>query len=85
MLLITCPHCGDRDENEFVYGGRAIKYPGLDKSVSIRIWHEILHLRDNPRGVIREFWYHQYGCECWFELSGDTLTHEISALPGIEV
>ena len=78
MLLIPCPHCGERDETEFNYGGRAIKYPALDESVSVETWHRVLHLRDNSQTVICELWYHNYGCECWFEITRDLVSHEIS-------
>lgn len=75
MLLIPCPNCGERDESEFDYGGRAISYPELTASQAE--WHQVIHLRENPRGEIEEYWYHAGGCECWIRLSRDLLTHEI--------
>ena len=77
MLLIPCPNCGERDESEFDYGGRAISYPEL--SASSAEWHRVVHLRDNPQGQIEEFWYHASGCECWIRLSRDLVTHEFDA------
>ena len=76
MLLIPCPNCGERDESEFDYGGRAIAYPELD--ASLEQWHQALHLRDNPRGDIAEYWYHSSGCESWITIRRDLVTHEIS-------
>jgi heterotetrameric sarcosine oxidase delta subunit len=88
VLLIPCPWCGERDETEFNYGGRALKFPELI-NVDIGSWHRVIHIRDNPANVIRELWYHQSGCECWIQLSRNCLTHEITAasaepLDGVE-
>ena len=73
MLLIPCPNCGERDEHEFKYGGRAIQYPALDESTPD--WHKALHQRDSGENI-RELWYHQSGCECWFEITRNLITHE---------
>jgi sarcosine oxidase subunit delta len=78
MLLIPCPNCGEREESEFVYGGRSIKYPALDKSVASETWHQVLHLGDSSSENSQEFWYHQFGCECWFEIARNVITHEIN-------
>ncbi len=81
MLLIPCPWCGPRDQCEFTYGGAAVKFPPLDQTppAARNEWHNAVHVRDNPRGLTRELWYHEAGCECWIEVMRDTLTHEISA------
>lgn len=76
MLLIPCPNCGERDESEFDYGGRALPWPGLE--ASLQQWHRDLHLRDNPRGKIEEHWYHAGGCECWIKIKRDLVSHEIT-------
>jgi heterotetrameric sarcosine oxidase delta subunit len=78
MLLIPCPNCGDRSEAEFSYGGRAVKFPALDNQSTIKNWHEVVHMRDNPAGNILELWYHQAGCECWIQVKRNVLTHEIN-------
>ncbi len=77
MLLIPCPNCGERDEIEFDYGGRAIQYPALNNSMSD--WHMVLHQRDNSTETIEEFWYHQSGCECWFKVTRNLNTHEFES------
>ena len=76
MLLIPCPNCGDRDQQEFQYGGRSIEYPDLDKASSIPDWHRALHLYDQTHESIQELWYHHSGCECWFRLTRNLTTHE---------
>ena len=67
MLLIPCPHCGPRDQNEFTYGGDAT----VPRDGNVH-W-----LRDNPRGPLDEYWHHSAGCRTWFRIRRDTLTHEI--------
>ena len=39
---------------------------------------DYVYLRDNPRGPLRELWYHAAGCHSWLVVTRDTLTHEIS-------
>ncbi|MCP4336168.1 MAG: sarcosine oxidase subunit delta [Gammaproteobacteria bacterium] len=81
-MLIPCPNCGERDESEFDYGGRALAYPVLDASPGQ--WHEALHLRTNPLGDIDEYWYHSSGCECWIRLRRNLSTHKFSRLTSDE-
>ena len=77
MNRIPCPHCGERDLEEFYYGGDAgLKRPAQNDQ-SIENWHDFVYLRDNPRGPHDELWYHSFGCRRWFKLVRDTLTHEI--------
>jgi sarcosine oxidase subunit delta len=76
MMQIPCICCGLRDENEFVCGGTShIARPAL--SQSDEIWGEYLFFRDNPKGVHFERWRHVYGCGRWFNLTRNTITHEI--------
>ena len=77
MLLIPCPNCGERDESEFDYGGIAIQYPALDELVSE--WHKVLHQRDYSTETIEELWYHQSGCESWFKVRRNLITHEFES------
>jgi len=76
MLQIECPWCGVRDEEEFRYGGEAdIQRPpaGSDDAR----WGEYLYLRTNRKGPQRERWLHAYGCNRWFEIVRDTVTHAV--------
>jgi heterotetrameric sarcosine oxidase delta subunit len=76
MLLIPCPFCGPRDETEFTYGGAShIARPEL--SASDQEWARYLYHRSNPKGSHRERWLHAYGCNRWFNVMRDTVTHEI--------
>lgn len=76
MLRICCPYCGIRDEVEFHCGGDShIVRPGPDGSDVA--WSDYLFNRDNPKGVHTERWCHDFGCGQWFNMTRDTLTHEI--------
>jgi sarcosine oxidase subunit delta len=75
-MRIPCPHCGLRDEPEFVFGGPShLERP--DPAVDDRAWTAYLYFRDNPAGVHLERWLHEYGCGQWFNLARNTVTHEI--------
>lgn len=81
MLLITCPHCGPRDEVEFHAGGEADRVRPADPSaLSDAEWAEFLFLRRNERGPHAERWNHAAGCRRWFNIVRDTVTHEILAV-----
>lgn len=76
MLFIPCPHCGLRDETEFIYGGPShILRPDL--SSTDREWTQYLYHRANTKGPYRERWLHSFGCDRWFNLLRDTRTHNI--------
>ena len=80
MLLIPCPHCGERAETEFAYGGEAgISRPGNPSALSDAEWADYLFMRKNPRGAHRELWNHAQGCRRWFEVERDTETYDILA------
>jgi sarcosine oxidase subunit delta len=82
MLLIPCPWCGPRAEDEFVYGGDAsVEWPRDTADMSDTEWLEYLYLRRNPRGPHREWWFHQDGCGSWFQVSRDTVDHRIVSPP----
>ena len=78
MLVITCPHCGPREESEFSCGGEAhIARPLAENSLTDAEFADYLFLRDNPKGVFLERWRHAVGCRRWFNMVRDTVTHEI--------
>jgi len=80
MLLITCPHCGPRDEHEFSYGHEAhIARPPLEQQQQMTDaeWADYLFMRKNPKGVHFERWVHTRGCRQWFNVARHTVTHEI--------
>ena len=75
MLLIPCPFCGDRPENEFRYGGEAhIARPADPAAVDDGEWTEFLAMRSNPKGRHAERWRHIHGCGRFFNALRDTVT-----------
>ena len=83
VLLIPCPHCGLRNQVEFIYGGDAtLKRPAIDAPEAA--WFEYAYLRDNPCGPHDELWLHSAGCRTWFKVRRDTRTHDILASARID-
>jgi sarcosine oxidase subunit delta len=81
MMLIDCPWCGARNQDEFSCGGQAhIERPQQPESVSDRTWAEYQFVRLNSCGLHFERWQHIYGCGQWFHMARDTRTHEIKAI-----
>lgn len=87
-MLIDCPHCGKRGNEEFVYRGDAtVRRPpisaddasGSGAGVS-QAWMDYVYWRDNPTGLHRELWYHATGCRAWLVVTRNMTTHEIVAV-----
>ena len=76
MLLIPCPHCGERAQVEFAYGGDATRQRPHDGAPD-GAWYEYVYLRGNPRGPHREWWLHHGGCGQWIRVTRDTATHAV--------
>ena len=78
MLLIPCPHCGVRPENEFRYAGEAHIARALDPaSLDDAAWADFLYMRRNPKGRHFERWRHIHGCGRFFNCIRDTVTDRI--------
>ncbi|MEM1111575.1 MAG: sarcosine oxidase subunit delta [Pseudomonadota bacterium] len=81
MIVIQCPWCGSRSEEEFTCGGEShILRPEKPAEVSDEEWAAYLYQRKNPKGVHYERWRHTYGCRQWFNVARDTVTHEVVAV-----
>ncbi|PZQ21502.1 MAG: sarcosine oxidase subunit delta [Sphingopyxis macrogoltabida] len=73
MLIISCPYCGDRPENEFVYGGEAhIARPLQPAELDDEAWSTFLYVRTNAKGPHAERWRHIHGCARFFNAVRDT-------------
>lgn len=80
MLLISCPFCGPRPENEFHYGGEAhIARPPDPSALDDDAWAAFIYQRNNPKGVHAERWSHIHGCGRFFNCLRDTLSDKIVA------
>ena len=78
-MIIPHPHLGPRDACEFVYKGDAelVFRPERVEPVDYDAFHDYLYLRQNPAGVHKELWYHEYGDRSWLVVTRNTQTHEI--------
>ena len=77
MLLIPCPWCGPRNDAEFIAAGEAhVQRP--PSSVDDTAFGAYLYVRRNHKGMQSERWFHAYGCRRWFNVTRDTVTHEIA-------
>ena len=80
MLLITCPFCGPRPENEFRYGGEAhIARPTQPADLDDAAWADFLYMRANPKGMLAERWRHIHGCGRFFNAARDTVSDRFLA------
>jgi sarcosine oxidase, subunit delta len=78
MLLIACPWCGVRPENEFRYGGEAhVARPADPSVVDDAAWAEFLYMRANPKGRHAERWRHIHGCGQFFNCVRDTVSDRV--------
>ncbi len=84
-FIISCPHCGDRQVEEFQYGSE--KLPRPDDGSSDDVWNSYLYDKKNEYGKESEWWYHQYGCRRWIILIRDTVSNvvESSVDPYMEI
>jgi sarcosine oxidase, subunit delta len=73
LLLIDCPWCGEREEDEFTYGGQAdVLHPADPEALEDDAWARYLFVRDNPAAEWSERWFHAAGCRRWFRAVRDT-------------
>ncbi len=81
MLLIPCPYCGPRSEEEFSYGHEAhIARPAEPDKLSDQEWAEYVFMRSNTKGVFLERWVHTHGCRRWFNVARDTVSYAVLAV-----
>jgi methylglutamate dehydrogenase subunit B len=77
-MLIPCPHCGTRPVEEFTFLGDATPLrPASYDPATMEQWFDYVYLRDNPRGVYREYVHHSGGCRCWLVVTRNTETHDV--------
>lgn len=79
MLKIPCPHCGEcRDEEEFTYRGEAFIARPLDpEALDDEAFGDYLFMRDNPKGLMVENWYHGGGCRHFLVVARNNVTNVI--------
>ena len=75
MKIMNCPLNGPRNISEFSCGGEVIVEPDPD-SAGLEAWADYLFMRDNPAGLVREWWFH-VPTSFWFIAERDTTTDEV--------
>ncbi|MGV1755744.1 sarcosine oxidase subunit delta [Rhizobium sp. A22-96] len=80
--LINCPHCGVRPKEEFSIRGASVTRPA--PSARDEDWHRYVHIRDNERGRILEYWHHAAGCRRWLVVDRSNVTHEVFSVTDAE-
>ena len=78
-MIINHPHLGPRDAAEFTILGDAslLKRPYWQADDADDAFYHYLYLRDNPAGLHRELWFHEYGDRSWLIVTRDTVTHAV--------
>jgi len=70
MLLIHCPYCKEkRPEIEFAYAGEAhiVRPDAIAQSeMTDEEWSKFMFIRNNFRGEHAERWWHNAGCNMFF-------------------
>ena len=75
MLLIPCPHCGQRNSNEFTFNGEAVPRPEPDPDPAT--WRRYLYMKTNAAGWQEERWFHVSGCRRFLMIERNQDTNEI--------
>lgn len=74
-LRLTCPHCGVRAVEEFVYGEIPTTPETLTGPEARDLDRAFMHT--NPEGLVTERWFHAAGCRRWLTVRRDTRTNVI--------
>ena len=81
MFQIYCPYCKEkRDEIEFAHAGEAhyVRPTAKQQAVmSDEDWSRYMFIRDNVRGDTAERWWHQNGCNMFFNAIRNTVTDKL--------
>ena len=77
MIQLECPNCSIRNVQEFRYAGENNPRPKDHLEIDDAAWADYVYMRDNRRGLQKEWWYHRAGCQMWFLAERDTYTNEV--------
>ena len=75
MLLIICPNCGPRNDNEFSFQGEIIPRPSVGADSTA--WRGYLYTRSNTSGWQTERWFHVSGCRRFLNIERNNVSNEI--------
>jgi heterotetrameric sarcosine oxidase delta subunit len=79
MIILPCPHCGERNVTEFRFGGEYLERPAnADSPEADEAWADYLYLKRNEAGLQKEWWYHRAGCRRWFLAERHTVSQVVA-------
>ena len=78
MLVIICPHCGPRNDNEFTFQGEIIPRPSMDADPAS--WRRYLYMKSNVSGWQTERWFHISGCRRFLDVERNNVSNEIGRI-----
>lgn len=78
MLVISCPHCGPRNSDEFGFSGEVSARPDADTDVAA--WRRYLYMKTNGDGWQPERWFHVSGCRRFLMIERNLNTNEIRSV-----
>ncbi|MEM7536244.1 MAG: sarcosine oxidase subunit delta [Chloroflexota bacterium] len=78
MMQLTCPHCGQRNQSEFRFGGEYNPRPPKPMQTTDEAWADYIYMRENKLGTQKEWWYHRSGCGTWFLAERHTKTNVVA-------
>jgi sarcosine oxidase subunit delta len=77
-MYINCPHCGERNEDEFVYGGDVQHgRPAEPSALSDAQWCAYIYNVPNTKGWAKEHWWHVRGCSRWIVVRRNSVNNEL--------
>lgn len=80
MQQIPCPWCGRCNETEFRFeSAGGLLRPAEPGEVTDDRWSRFLFPSEDIKGLQIERWNHAHGCQGWFYILRDTVSHEIRA------
>jgi sarcosine oxidase, subunit delta len=77
MMSVPCPHCGLRNEDEFICWSESVARPADPDALSDESWVDYVYNHANLKGWSKEQWFHTRGCARWIVIERHTVTHEI--------
>lgn len=78
MIVIDCPFCGARNEDEFLcWSDAGPQRPADPAALDDAAWVDYVYMRANTKGQTKERWWHARGCHQWLIVERNTVTHEV--------
>lgn len=76
MLVIICPNCGPRNNDEFTFQGEVRRRPDVNDTDPAE-WRRYLYSRENLADWVSERWFHVSGCRRYLMVERNTVSNEI--------